>query len=200
MTATHAKDLPTSVGLLYVVPINPSANLPALATDGSNVDDVYDAIKTAYPTNSLKRVASIKDTQVAEEPSANLVEVLVDDGNGKIFGTVKPNAKITATWYESKNVDVREILTGIAAVTVTESSIDYDVTGVEKKTRTEPRFVAVIIATREDGKVEEYWMTDAKVSGEVITAFLKSAGEPTGSNITIELNDGGTFVRKIPHV
>lgn len=198
MSATNAKNLPTSVGLLYVVPINTGATIPALATDGSNVDDVYDAIKTAYPTSTLKRVASIKDTQVAEEPSANLVEVLVDDGNGKIFGTVKPNAKITATWYESKNVDVREILTGIAAVTITESLVDYDLTGMQKATRTEPRFVAVIIATREDGKVEEYWMTDAKVSGEVITAFLKSSGEPTGSNITLELNDGGVFVRKIP--
>ena len=71
-------------------------------------------------------------------------------------------------------------------------------TAMSKSTRVEPRFVAVILATRADGKIEEYWMTDAKVSGEVITAFLKSAGEPTGSSLTLQLNDGGILVRKIP--
>lgn len=111
MSATQEKDLSTSTGVLYVVPVNTSATIEALLADGSNVDDVYADLKTAYPTNTLIRVASIVDTQLSEEPNANETEVLVDDGNGKIFGTVKPDAKITATWYESKNVDVREILT-----------------------------------------------------------------------------------------
>jgi hypothetical protein len=198
MSATNANDLSTSTAVLYVAKINTTATIAKPTTSGSNADTVLTNIKTAYPTLSWVRLASVKDAQIAEEPTANLQEVIVDDGNGLIYSTVKPNEKFTATWLESKNAKAREILLGVAPVTLTESTVDYSVTAIEKATRVAPRFAVMILATRADGKVEEYYMTDAKITGEVIIQFLKSAGEPTGSQITLELNDGGISVKKIP--
>lgn len=198
MSATKPNDLATSVAVVHIMNFNPLAVVPKILPDQSNLDAVYTALKTAYPFGSFKKLASTKGVQISETPDANNQQVTVDDGNALIYDISIPDSKITTSWYESRNTDAREILFGKQAVTITETLVDYELSATVKEPTANARLVALILATRPDGKIEEYYLVDGKVTGDVVTSFLKYKEPPVGSDLTFVTNDGGYILRKLP--
>lgn len=198
MSATKPNDLATSTAVLYVMNFDTAATVPKILSDQSNLDAVYTALKTEYPFGSFKKLASTKWIQVSETPDANNQQVVVDDGNALIYDVSTPDSKISTSWYESKNTDVREILLGKNAVTITESLVDFELTASVKEPTVNARLVVLILATRPDGKIEEFYMVDGKVTGDIITSFLKYKEPPVGSDLTFMTNEWGYILRKLP--
>ena len=198
MSAKNEKNLGTSVGVVYVAKYLPSAVIPDLLADGSNADAVLTAIKTAYTLSLWKELASSKETKIEENVSDGLQEVTADDGRGLVYSVVNPTAKLTTTWLESKDKDALGVITGVAPVSVTESTVNYNIYASEQKTMATPRVAVMILASRPDGKIEEYYAIDCKVTGSIVTEFLKFKGVPAGSQLTFERNDGGLLIKKIP--
>lgn len=198
MSATKPNDLATSVAVVHIMNFDPLAVVPKILPDQSNLDAVYTALKTAYPFGSFKKLASTKGVQISETPDANNQQVTVDDGNALIYDISIPDSKITTSWYESRNTDAREILFGKQAVTITETLVDYELSATVKEPTANARLVALILATRPDGKIEEYYLVDGKVTGDVVTSFLKYKEPPVGSDLTFVTNDGGYILRKLP--
>lgn len=198
MSATKPNDLATSVAVVYVMNVDPLATVPKILPDHSNLDTVYTALKTAYPFASFKKLASSKGTKISETPDANNQQVTVDDGNALIWDVSTPDSKITTSWYESRNIDVREVLFGKQAVTITETLVDFELSATVKEPTINARLVVLILATRPDGKIEEFYLVDGKITGEFITSFLSNKEAPVGSDITFVTNDGGYIVRKTP--
>jgi len=196
MAAVNPNDLSISTGYLYVAPINTTATIESLAEDGSNIADVITDFEAAYPTNAWKRLASIKDLSIEETPAGDKKEVITDD-TGLIFTSAKAGATVKATWYESKNVDVGEILTGISSVTQVDGANTNNLIGYKITNRVLPRFAVKIQGTR-GTKIEQYYISDATIGGSLITQFLKSDGEPQGSSVEITANEGGMILKKIP--
>lgn len=190
MPATNPKHLANAVGYLYVAPYNAQAVIPEFKEDGSNVKEVFQAVETAYPNTSWKRVSSIVGLQISEDFSADKNEVITDD-NGLIYASVKKALSIKATWYESKNPEVLAIISGVnTKKDTTDLYSGYVVQRGEL-----PQFV-VKIEGKINGKTELYYITQATVGGQVITQFKKNSGEVQGSEIEITASDAGIFVKK----
>lgn len=198
MSATKPHDLATSVAVVYVMNVHPLATVPKILPDQSNLDAVYSALKTEYPFASFKKLASTKGVQISETPDANNQQITVDDGNALIYDVSIPESKITTSWYESRNTDVREILLGKQAVTITETLVDFELSATVKEPTVNAHLVVLILATRPDGKIEEYYLVDGRVTGDIVTSFLKYKEPPVGSDLSFVTNDGGYIIRKMP--
>lgn len=198
MSATKPNDLATSVAVVHVMKFNPAAVVPKILSDQSNLDLVYAALKTAYPVGSFKKIASTKWVQVSETLDASNQQVTVDDGNALIYDVSTPDSKISTSWYESKNNAVREILFGKTAVVLTESLVDFELSATVKEPTANQRLVVLILATRTDGKIEEFYLVDGKVTGDIVTSFLKFKEPPVWSDLTFVTNEGGYILRKTP--
>jgi len=198
MSATKPHDLATSVAVVYVMNVDPLAVVPKILPDQSNLDTVYSALKTEYPFASFKKLASTKGVQISETPDANNQQVTVDDGNALIYDVSIPDSKVSTSWYESRNTDVREILFGKQAVTITETLVDFELSATVKEPTENAHLVVLILATRPDGKIEEFYLVDGKVTGDIVTSFLKYKEPPVGSDLTFVTNDGGYILRKTP--
>lgn len=198
MSATKPNDLATSVAVVYVMPYNPLTVVPKILPDQSNLSAVYTALKTGYPFASFKKLASTKGVQISETVDANNQTVTVDDGNALIYDVSTPDSKVSTSWYESRNTNVRDLLFGKSSVVITETLIDYELSAIVKEPTVNAHLVVLILATRPDGKVEEYYLVNGKVTGDIVTSFLKYNEAPVGSDLTFVTNDGGYIVRKMP--
>lgn len=200
MAALNKNHLNDSIGYLYIAPFDTSATLTAPDATGSNAAEVMTSFESAYPESKWVRLASIKGLSLEEDPSTDKKEVITDD-TGLIFTSAKAGATVKATWYESKNPDAKKILTGISAVNVVTGSSPNEqtdaVTAYAISNRSLPRFAVKIEGIRGNRK-EKYYISDATISGQIVTQFLKAEGEPEGSSIEMKASEGGFVIKSLP--
>lgn len=197
MAPVNKNHLNRSIGHLYVAPINAGATLVKPLDDGSNAKEALTAFETAYSEDKWIRVASIVGLEISEDFAANKTETITDD-TGLINSFAKTEAIIKAKWYESRNPDVIATIAWVNAQkdpktgTATDLYIAYNLTNHEV-----PRF-AVRVDGLIGGKKEKYYFSDATISGQIMTRFLKHSGELEGSDIEIKASEGGFVLKKLP--
>jgi hypothetical protein len=126
--------------------------------------------------------------------SKNKQEIITDD-NQLIWQSTIEDIMASATWFETKDPNVLQVLTGItSAVTGTAPSQVFSA-GAVVSPRAVPRLVTKIVTVADaSGNSDTYYLIDSHVDGEIVTSFLKQDGSFEGAPVKFMMNRGGTFI------
>lgn len=177
------------------------ADLPELAHNLSNAQEVVDACDKLITDQKAKRIGSVIDVKLTIGQGDSM-EVKCDD-NGTILKSQKPEAKITGSWYETLNFDPIKEFLNIKVIDVPSGSgVDkaYTIAGQKISPTAMPECVVILQGIEQDNASQvNAYITGSVFSGELIFSFVDHVRTNGLENSSFEFvsNDGsGWLVKK----
>lgn len=179
--------------------VAPKGEIAELKKDLSNAVEVMTACDALITANTAKRMASVIDVKLTIG-QGTAIKVDTDD-EGTILNANTPEAKVTGSWYEAKDVEAIQQFLNVKSVAIAKSweTPASKVFGQKIVPTTIPDCVILLEGQPDENWKKEYiYLLDSAFTGELVMAWIDyvRAGSPEATPFEFTTNKNGAWLVK----